>query len=58
MRIFYFLPQNSNVSKKKYSFGKNAFRKWQNSVQTVTWNIIGHALLSTNFNIIHSHLIS
>ena len=29
---------------------------WQNSVQIATLQMIGHALLSTNFNTLQSHL--
>ena len=32
------------------------FSNWRNLVPTTTWQMIGHALLSTNFNTFLSHL--
>ena len=34
------------------------FPNWQNSLATAKLQIIGHALLSTNFNTLHCHLQS
>ena len=34
------------------------FPNWQNSLRTVKLQMIGHALLSTNFDTLHSHLPS
>ena len=36
--------------------GIDLFPNWQNSVQIATLQMIGHALLSTNFKTLQSHL--
>ena len=39
-----------NQKLNKFDGSIRHFPNWRNSVQTATWQMIGHALLSTNFN--------
>ena len=54
-------PLNSRFQFKgevnKYKFNRHFFPDWQNSVPTTKLQMIRHALLSTNFNTLQSHLL-
>ena len=44
------------LQKSKDRLSLDIFPNWQNSVQIATLHMIGHALLSTNYNTLQYHL--